>query len=111
MSEDKPKKEVKEKKEKKEKKPKLLKISDLCFAAAEAERLIPGGKEQLVDEIMTTFKEAGQTHNIKGKPITKERVSSQVSAWLGDVRNERQGKWAKYKAPEGDDGIQFSKRA
>ena len=108
------KKEVKEEKKevkKKETKPKLLKISELCFAAAEKERLFPKGKEDLAAEIVSTLKEARQTVNIKGKVITKENVASQVSAWMGDIKNQRQGRWSKVEFVDDKAGLQFKRRA
>ena len=50
----------------------------------------------LADAILADFKSKGITTNVKGKPITVERVKQQISAMVRDINQERgkdKGSW------------------
>jgi len=45
-----------------------------------------------------TLKQAGQTHNTRGKEIKLERVKSLCNAMLRDIKQKRNGWWSNFEA-------------
>jgi len=66
---------------------------------AHAEKGVKDRKE-LASKVMADFKSKNVTKNVKGKPLTPERVAAQIGAILYDIKKERKGWWSTYKIEE-----------
>jgi len=96
--------EEKAKKEEKKEKPKAVTIASVFRDLATKSSK---DRKDLASKIFAKLKEKGVTTNVRGKEITEDKVLSQVSAMLRDIKAERgkekqTGWWYKYEIVEED---------
>ena len=67
-------------------------------------------KDDAVDKALEYLQSKGQTHNIRGNPITKESLGRHFSNIVRDITTERKGWWSGYEIVEEENSLIWRKK-
>ena len=67
-------------------------------------------KEDAVDKALEHLQNLGQTHNIRGNPITKESLGRHFSNIVRDITTERKGWWSTFEIVEEENSLIWRKK-